>query len=84
MSLQGAEVPMKFASCASFSERSIYYIHIPCPKNMDVLDKITPKDMRKTVEEIARELPYGDKRRRILFFMIGWYHMDYKYGEEEE
>jgi hypothetical protein len=51
---------------------------------MDVLDKITPKDMRKTVEEIARELPYGDKRRRILFFMIGWYHMDYKYGEEEE
>lgn len=51
---------------------------------MDVLDTITPKIMRKTVEEIARELPEGDKRSRILFFMIGWYHMDYKYGEEEE
>ena len=25
---------MKFASCASFLERSIYYIHIPCAINM--------------------------------------------------
>jgi len=35
MSLQEAEVPMKFASCASFLERSIYYIHIPCAINME-------------------------------------------------
>ena len=75
---------MKFGTCASFSYGSIYYIYILCPINMDVLDTITPKIMRKTVEEIARELPEGDKRSRILFFMIGWYHMDYKYGEEEE
>ncbi len=26
---------MKFRIYASFSYRSIYYIHIPCPKNME-------------------------------------------------
>ena len=25
---------MKFCTCASFSYGSIYYIYIPCPKNM--------------------------------------------------
>jgi len=35
MSLQEAEFSMKFASCASFLERSIYYIHTPCPINME-------------------------------------------------
>jgi hypothetical protein len=51
---------------------------------MDLHSTITPKEMRLTVEEIAKELDFDDRRRRVLFFMIGWYRIDYKYGDGEE
>jgi len=45
MSLQEAEFSMKFRIYASFLDKSIYYIYIPCPENMSHHKKIIVNGM---------------------------------------
>ena len=64
---------MKFGFFASFSNRSIYYIHIPCPKNMEyraqhILNKL--KGMLKWSQQDKDTALYQEIEVLIRYYEI--------------